>query len=362
MADKQVFQTMNGLRGVAALAVVAFHWTLQQPLHLKYGYLAVDFFFVLSGFVIAHSYDERLKGELALRDFILTRLVRLYPLYLGGTFLAILVIIISFIIKGRLIETNVNGANAIPYALLMLPTPPQTNDWAQAHLYPLNGPAWSLLFELIVNIIYAMSVRLWTEGKLIILMTLTAFMLLMSDNFYGDGGWNWSSAYMGLLQVFYSFPAGVLIYKLYKRQISFPAIPSPATVVILLGLLMLPYAWGIQFSVLVGFPLLVALAATSEPNRIFLPIFSMLGAASYAIYAIHQPLHGLISATLTKFGLPIGLLADVILMILIIPICVIIDSFYDTPVRKYLVRKLLRRARNSRALETSNVAESQLLN
>jgi len=266
-------------------------------------------------------------------------------------------IMISFMIKGRVTEYYAPGFNSIPFALLMLPTPPQTGDWALASLYPLNIPAWSLFFELVVNIIYGITVRLWTEGKLLILLVLTASMLLINGDFgVNDGGWNWASAHIGLLRVFYSFPAGVLIYKLHKRQISFPPIPSPATVVVLVGLLMLPYVWGIQFSVLVGFPLLVALAAPSKPRGVFLPIFSTIGSASYAIYATHVPLHELIGAGLTKLGLSIGLLGDVMLIVLIVPMCVIIDNVYDTPVRKYLARNVLQRSKNVGALETGGIA------
>jgi peptidoglycan/LPS O-acetylase OafA/YrhL len=119
-----------------------------------------------------------------------------------------------------------------------------------------------------------------------------------------------------------------------------------------------PHFWGIQFNVLIGFPLLVALAAASEPKGIFLSIFCALGAASYAIYAIHEPLHGLISAMLTKLSLPTGLLGDFILITSIVPICVIMDKVYDTPVRKYLTSKLLRRPGSMRTPEAENVATS----
>lgn len=359
MAKKKVFETMNGLRGVAALAVVAYHcFTLHDSLNLKYGFLAVDFFFVLSGFVIAHSYDEKLKTNLSLREFILARLVRLYPLYFAGTLVSILVVSIALVAKGNF-NTNINKINAIPFALAMAPAPPAVNNWTTALLYPLNFPAWSLFFELVVNITYAMSVRLWTEGKLLILLVLTGSMILMNSEAIADSGWKWGGASIALLRVFYSFPAGVLIYKLYRNRLSLPAIPSPVTVVLLIALLMLPYAWGIQFTILIGFPLLVAFAATCEPEGKLLSVFSVLGSASYAIYAMHAPLLRLTDAALTQLHLQGGLFTEVLFISLIAPFCAIADKFYDSPVRKRLAFLLLQPSKNKVALERAALPQAQ---
>ncbi len=340
MANKQVFQTMNGLRGIAALTIAALHFGLSAPLKLQYASIAVDFFFVLSGFVISYSYDERLKHNLSFKEFLVIRLVRLYPLYIAGTIIMILVPVLSYLSKGYVIKENIAYINSIPYALLMLPAPPSSYE-AIGYLYPLNAPAWSLFFEIVANIIYALSVRLWTETRILILLSFIATILIFSDQFY-EAGWRWADPEMGLLRVFYSFPAGVLIYKFWRRGISFPSIPSPIIAALFLALLMAPHALDAQFSVLLGFPLLVAFAATSEPKGVFLPIFSALGAASYAIYAIHWPLRKFAEAVLSKFGLFSGTTIEIILLILIVPICLIIDNVYDTPVRKYLTRNLLR--------------------
>ena len=214
MSGKHVFETMNGLRGFAALVVVGFHWSLRDPLNLENGFLAVDLFFVLSGFVIAHSYEERLEIGLPLRDFFIIRLVRLYPLYLFGTLFSILVVAISFLTKGRIIETNVNLFNAIPWALLMLPTPPQNAEWSQASLYPLNIPAWSLLFEILINCIYAMSFRYWTAANIFRFLIFSGLSLIsfqfMTNTSFGDCGPNWSNVELGLLRSLVFIPSRCL--------------------------------------------------------------------------------------------------------------------------------------------------------
>lgn len=353
MADKQVFQTMNGLRGIAALVVVAYHWSLRKPLHLANGFLAVDFFFVLSGFVIAYSYEQRLKNGLSLKDFTLIRLIRFYPLYFLGIAFPIFTVILSYVINGRIIDTRLNEFRAIPFELFMLPSPPMTAKGLNEYLYLLNSPAWSLFFEMIINLLYAASVRFWTELRIVVLLTVVGSVFLISVLLNGpscaDGGWNWATLPMGFLRVLYSFPAGVLIYRLYDRGVRFKAVPSPVVVALLLILFMAPPRWGVPFSVLAGFPLLVALAAKSEPRGLLAPVFASLGVASYAIYVIHQPMHDFITAVLGRYGFSTEVLADVILLSLIVPVCVVIDTIYDIPVRKYLTQKLLRRTRQGRA-------------
>jgi peptidoglycan/LPS O-acetylase OafA/YrhL len=341
MVDKQVFQTMNGLRGIAALVVVAFHWSLRDPLYMKYGFLSVDLFFVLSGFVIAHSYGKRLESGLSVREFVLIRLIRLYPLYALGTLLGSIVILASVVSKGGLTPANTNGVLTLPFAFLMLPAPPRLSDWMQ--LYPLNGPAWSLLFELVVNIFYAATVRYWRINNIIILMLVTGPLLFVGGEFTQAAGWDWPTVPTGLLRVMYSFPAGVLIYELYKRKMLIGGAPAVALAFGLIGLLILPLFIGMYFSVLFGFPILVALAAMSEPKGLALRAFSVMGAASYAIYAIHEPLHWLIKATLIKLGFQEGMLVDVVLIVSILPICVVLNNVFDGPGRKYLSRKLLPR-------------------
>src|SRR5580693_10064467 len=89
LQSKPRYEILDGLRGVAAVVVVAFHIFeahAKSPLNqiINHGYLAVDFFFVLSGFVVAYAYDDR-WGKMTQWDFYKRRLIRLQPMVIMGT-------------------------------------------------------------------------------------------------------------------------------------------------------------------------------------------------------------------------------------------------------------------------------------
>lgn len=341
MSEKRVFGVMNGLRGVAALLVVVFHWSFRDLLHLEHAYIVVDLFFVLSGFVIAYSYDGRLLGRLSAADFFILRMIRLYPLYFFGTFISFVLIFVSIVVNGRLIESKSGLLDSVPFALLMLPSPPGASDLAKSYLYPLNNPAWSLFFELSVNIAYAVTIRWWTLKNLTILVacvgTVLVGHLVYTGDLYGDGGINWASFHMGFIRVLYSFPFGVLIYRLYQKGFVLPSVPAAFIVAALPLLLMLPASIVVPFNVLIALPALVALAANSAPTGAFGTLCNALGAASYAVYAVHDPLHGIISQAINKVGLASGQIwADAILIVIIVPVGLLLDRFYDGPVRRLL--------------------------
>src|SRR5688572_27186028 len=91
---KQHFQILDGLRGIAALAVVIFHfmeWIFPDISNnfIGHGFLAVDFFFCLSGFVIGYAYDDRIR-KMGTGAFFKARLIRLHPLVILGSVLGLL--------------------------------------------------------------------------------------------------------------------------------------------------------------------------------------------------------------------------------------------------------------------------------
>lgn len=333
--SRKVFVTMNGLRGIAAMGVVAYHWFHELP----NGYLAVDFFYVLSGFVIAHAYEHRLQNGLSLRGFLAIRLIRLYPLYFIGTAASIFIVAASFAAKGAIISAESRAFQSIPFAILMLPAPGTTE------LYPLNYPAWSLFYELIANIVYAASFRIWTTARILALVAVCGVGLIAHQiavgSLYGDGGFSWPSFWLGFMRVFFSFPAGVLIYRLrMTNSYAAPRVPSLAIAALLLAALATSRPEFASVAVFLVFPLLVFLSAESEPPARLLPLFATLGSASYAIYILHEPIHRIVSAVLTKLGMTIGASADMAIFALIIPICLWLDQSYDTPLRRWLTRRL----------------------
>ena len=154
------FDTLDGARGVASIAVMIYHYTQHNGLHWMEGaWVSVDMFFILSGFVIAHSYGAKIIGGMTFIEFTAIRLIRLGPLYFFGLGLGICAAMI-------LIQTNatiqIDGMKIVKAAMLGLFWVPYRN-WASwpfgtdvitASVFPLNDPAWSLFFELFVNVVF----------------------------------------------------------------------------------------------------------------------------------------------------------------------------------------------------------------
>jgi peptidoglycan/LPS O-acetylase OafA/YrhL len=345
---KKTFETMNGLRGIAALIVVIWHggsdWfgMLRPP----GAYLAVDLFFVLSGFVIAHSYQGRLAMGMTVRQFFIVRMLRFYPLYILGTAISCVVLIGSLLHHWKNVETQLSPIYSLPFALAMLPRP---STHLTSNLYPLNIPAWSLFMEMIVNLTYAVSYKHWSTKTILITMSTSAVLMLSNDWFtvtdgWGAGGVTWGTFPFGLFRVFYSFPAGVLIYRIiYERQFPFPRINCLAIFLLFPILLMWNSNLPCKLSMLVGVPLLVAVAAKTEPIGILKSICAIFGRASYAIYAVHFPLISLTRVTCERLGFDShSQIFGYVVIVSIVPICLLIDSWYDIPLRRALSRIFVR--------------------
>jgi peptidoglycan/LPS O-acetylase OafA/YrhL len=345
---KKTFETMNGLRGLAAILVVVWHggpdWfgKFVPPA----SYLAVDLFFVLSGFVVAYSYEQRLARGMTTKHFFVVRLIRLYPLYFLGTLISCAVAL-----SWTLIHLEVGSALAIvirsiPFAIFMLPTPSWISGEIYGDLYPLNVPAWSLFCELVVNLVYAVSFRFWSIRNLIFIMSISAALMLFTERFgvdqgWGAGGFNWASMPFGLFRVFYSFPAGVLIHRIVHRE---QFVPPNIGYLTIFAIFPLMFVWHAELAckaiILLGFPLLVAFASTSEPTGPMRYVCAKLGSASYAVYAIHVPLIGFVSLARGKFGLdPNVSYTGGLFLVCIVPLSLLIDRWFDDPVRRILTSR-----------------------
>ena len=207
------FSTLEGMRGMAAICVVLMHspglFGLASP---RSAYLAVDFFFVLSGFIIAHVYEARLDQGLSAKAFIRARIVRLYPLYVVGMISGVVIAAASLLRHSDLLWSYTQPLVSVPFGLLMLPSP------ASNMLFHWMLPAWSLLLELIVNIAFSVA---WLRSQiaLLALMTVSAVGLVVAATIMGtlDLGWDKASAAIGLARVFFSFPLGVVLYRFHQR-------------------------------------------------------------------------------------------------------------------------------------------------
>jgi peptidoglycan/LPS O-acetylase OafA/YrhL len=356
-AGYERFLVLDGLRGVAAFAVILDHVASTSLRSWFPGrYLAVDFFFVLSGFVLAHAYGARLgqqgmaqTGQRSLNPlgFLKIRLIRLYPLYLLAIGIALIPPLV-ILLKGW-------GGNPVPETVLValvavtfIPFPP-VFGWTNDHLYPLNGPAWSLFFELVANMVYAVVARFlsWRVFAIAlpILAAISVFTVMRHTETVGPG-WLWHHFDAGLARVLFGFFAGVAIYR-FRLERGIPAIPAWLGVALLLAIFAVP-ATGLwrqaydAFAGIVLMPLLVAFVSGAKISGWPAKICATLGMLSYGVYVLHVPLLGLtaLSLSILHIEIPYGFLF-VILMALVAGVAAALaHRVYDAPLRRWLTATL----------------------
>ena len=334
------YQTLDLLRGIAAFAVVLFHLTIVRllPEISRYGFLAVDFFFVLSGFVMSFAYQERLDRGLGFEAFIRRRLVRLYPLCLLGVVIGFAVILIKWRIFPHKVDPPFQvGASGLLSAL-MLPDF-LSGEVAHHELFPCNGPMWSLFLELAVNALWAGFARRLRTSRLIAVICLAAVGIVCGDLLYGTGnlGMNVQSFWVGVCRVLFGFPLGVLIYRFRDRlKVPSKAWGPPALSLALIGVAAMPVktvVWD-ALGALVLLPLIVTLAASQTAGG---RLSQLIGDLSYPVYVLHFPIllvaSGLHQTLLSHLN--VGLLdAGTIVFLLVVSYGAL--KLYDEPLRRVL--------------------------
>jgi len=356
--EKRVFLTLDGLRGVAAVFVAMRHTLYFQGLGVGGGYLAVDLFFVLSGFVIAHAYERRLAAGMGAGRFIVLRYLRLWPVYLIGAVLG-LIAGLCHALPGREALSAGEVARTAPFALAMMPGPA-----IRQMLYPVNSVAWSLALELIVNIAYAFAWRWLRDVRVLAgVVAGSAAALIATAWWFGrlDVGFTWDNGWGGLPRVVFSFSAGLLVYRAWRRWPIRWRLSAWVPLAALPPLFWAPPDRVVYplVCVLALFPALVAVSAWTGPGRTSARLFAWLGAASYPLYALHRPVGQLFILGLShlihaspRWGVWIGAPYLLVLMAL----CVAIERVYDRPVRKALTAGfdgLMRRAAAARLAKTA---------
>lgn len=290
------FHMLDVLRGIAAISVITIHFQrMFFPFVANGAYLAVDLFFVMSGFVLSHAYDKRLQGGMNPVAFLTARLIRLYPFY-------ILALVPSFIElayteRGAHLWWQV-GLSGV-FNLAMLPSPPVGIRYDP--LFPGNFAAWSLAFELLANAIYGFGFRFLSAARLRLLVGLSGAILLGVALVRGNlnGGAYWPDVPVAVVRVIFSFFLGVLIHRAREAG-RLPALRVPAVVPIVVTLLAL--GWPVPHPVrglfdaacaLVIFPLVVVASVTFAPRPAG-AVSKFLGEISYPIYVLQIPVFSLV--------------------------------------------------------------------
>ncbi len=335
---RQHFLGLDGLRGIAAFAVLFLHDTIIFDVSYspQAAVLAVDFFFLLSGFVLAHSYDERLSSNrMTWRQFMAVRIIRLYPML----FVSVAVGGILFILHHKfdiVISTiiTIGSFALLPVGLM-----------AGTVAYPVNIPVWSLFFEFVASAVFGSRAGRLSNRCLVTLVVASGIALTPVAIWGGPYIWigfgSPATFLLGFVRVSYPFWAGVLLFRIV-RQRAVPRMPI-GIIGFILALLLLPSACGPAYILLLdflAFPVVVAFAACAAFGSLTARICSILGRLSYPLYIIHFPILGVIHYESERLHiavshwvpLVIGTVASVI-------VAQILLITFDEPVRKCLRKR-----------------------
>ena len=368
--SKPHYELLDGLRGVAALLVICYHifeGFATSPLdqHFNHGYMAVDFFFILSGFVLGSAYDDRWKTTLTLKGYFKRRLIRLHPMVIMGALLGA----VSYCIQG---SVKWDGTQ-VPFTmvlialllnLFLLPVVPGTGADVRGNneMYPLNGPSWSLFFEYIGNILYALFIRKFSTRALTVLVIAAAAGLasfgISNLSGYGHLGVGWSmidyNLLGGFLRLMFSFSVGLLMSRIFK-----PAKVKGAFWIcsaVLAVLFTMPHLGGADRLWINGlyesvcaimiFPALVWLGASGKTtDKVTSTVCKFLGDISYPLYVVHYPLMYLFYWWLwsgeEKIPFSQAWPVAVVVIIASIILAYLCLRFYDIPLRKWLASRFI---------------------
>jgi len=368
--NKPRYDILDGLRGVAALMILLYHVFNDAKSFLVWPtpvgefyhcFLGVDFFFILSGFVMGYAYDRQWREGMTLGSFIKRRLIRLHPMVVMG----VLIGVVAFIIQGC---TKWDGTEVTLQALMLatllglflIPSNPDCEVRGNTEAFPLNGPHWSLFFEYVGSLLYGILLHKISTRQLLVwvacgIITITCFAFLAED---GGIAYGWSSEPMnfsgGALRMLYAYPMGLLMARLFRGYEPRPInghtfLLCSLALIVLLGLPSLgnkgPETIYQLVCIFFLFPTIIWFGARGIVSGWKRKTVSFLGRLSYPLYAVHFPLIYLYiywiresGYTYTGFSQP--WVAAIITLAASLLIAILCLFLYDEPLRKRLTRKL----------------------
>lgn len=385
LASKPRYEILDGLRGVAALMVIIFHcFETYIPMVgtqiVNHGYLAVDFFFVLSGFVIGYAYDDR-WDKMTTWGFFKRRLTRLHPMVIAGTLIGAALFFFASGAFPQTLETPLwKFALCLVMGLLILPCPNSLDIRGWGEFNSFNGPQWSLTFEYIGNILYAFVFRHLPKIALAVLCVVCAFFTLDLTlgwdvfGFFPDGpqytvigGWSLTAQqiYIGFTRLLYPFLCGLLISRILPSRRS-ESNPSGSPIHLKGGFWWCSLALIVIFSIpciggrtgvadglyqavciLLIFPLIVLAGSGSvTTDKRSTAVCKWLGALSYPLYITHYPIMYMQMSWVAEHpGAPLWMHIAVNAGVVFISIVLAwgVMKTYDEPVREWLREHWLKR-------------------
>ena len=375
---KPHYELLDGLRGMAALLVVIYHifegFAFAETTNgegpglittLNHGHIAVDFFFMLSGFVISYAYDDR-WNRMTLGNFFKRRLIRLHPMLVMGAIIGTA----AFLFEGcRQWNGEVTPVSWVMIAMLltmfMIPAVPGAPHEIRGNgeMFPLNGPTWSLWFEYIGNILYALVIRRFSTKVLACLCAVLgiahAWFFVGNISGYDMVGVGWTidsvNFWGGLVRMMFPFTVGMLISRTFRPRKIKGAFWWCS--LILIAAFSVPYIASsgnpsmnslYEFvCITLLFPAIVWMGACgSSENSVTERVNKFLGDLSYPLYIVHYPImyifyKWLIENRCYTLGDTLGLSALVVLSSVALAYACL--KLYDEPVRKWLARKYIQK-------------------
>ena len=373
---KPHYELLDGLRGVAAILVLFYHifegFSFAEVTNgagdgiirtLNHGHIAVDFFFILSGFVISYAYDDR-WNKMNTWQFFKRRLIRLHPMLIMGAIIGCL----AFASVGfeRWDGTTAPTGwvmTALLLTMFMIPAVPGVPYEVRGNgeMFPLNGPGWSLFFEYIGNILYAlfmrrMSTRILTTFT-ILLGIAHAWFFIGNVSGYDMIGIGWTidevNFWGGLVRMLFPFSMGMLIARTFKpRKVKGAFWICSVTLVVLFSVPYIASSGAISLNSLYEFiciafifPMLVWLGACGTASGTTGKMNRVLGELSYPLYIVHYPIMYIFYAWLIKnniYTLDNCLGVAALVIVSSIALAFLCLKLYDEPVRRWLTRKLMK--------------------
>jgi len=351
-SQRDHFLFLDGLRGIAAISVMLWHWFHGQGMHLfGSSILAVDFFFMLSGFVVSYAYTQRLESGYPTRRFFLSRIIRLYPLILAGIGLGLI----------RASSAQIIGIREVPVHTLM--------QWLVLNLamipfslrsigafFPLDIPLWSLHFELLAYLAFGLGLyrlRSRTLAALVIVAVIgqiawaisvlgahadgTSFLPLENHRYF-----------YGLARVTASFTLGMLVFRFRHALASRIRFPGALAIVILIALSAAPRSSMppavAMAALLLAFPAIIAGGTNIRLAGRSAMLARFLGDLSYPLYVLHVPLMWMMSGSAKMLHLTLGgsqAANGLVILPTVIAICYLVFQMWDVPVRRWLTKRFV---------------------
>ena len=301
------FDALDGIRGVAALAVMVYHYTQFSSLRMLAGAeAAVDLFFMLSGFVLMFSYGRKIERGMRFREFLVARVQRLGPLFVIGLLLGLIAALIHI---GRGVDDQVRlqpvlialGLNLVVLPYINHHQWPFDGELIPGPIFPLNDPAWSLFFEMFVNLVFFVCLAELVRRKRVqsgmILITagsMAVFLAGLMHSHLFNAGWGVGTFKYGFPRVTGEFFLGCLIFMFHQRL---PR-PYPVLALISLGLFLFflahPGDKTRYLCLFVVCPSLILLASRIAVTGSLRQVCSRLGDLSYPLYVTHFPVYRLL--------------------------------------------------------------------